>query len=426
MAYPFPLMLFSLISGLLYFYIVMLFVTPLKYSIKKTIVMAITSVSINLFITLFLVLRLHVDITDRRLLFTIPFIAFWFQASISSVHGFKLMFLYFTVYWLNILIFFCTSLFIFVYRDNGLYSLVQFYVFILVCFYIVYFFRKPFFKILIKIHHGWLNLMIIPLSFSVILLLFNVSPFNPSFTIDYVYVNMLIFALAFTVYAVLHIYFINSSEFFDMKQCNDVLVMQSDFQYKSFASINQTLSDFEVFKSNMNTSLSTISSLLSDGLPDQAKDYVLSIQDDIGDFSLERFCTNYMVNTIISSYIQKARDENISVYNKLNIPEDIHIDNLEICVIFSNAIENAINACLKIKCPEKRFLSISANIINEKLFIKISNPCINEVSFVNDIPVSSKPGHGFGSKSIVSIAKKYDGFYSFELIDDIFNLILVL
>ncbi|MGB5824497.1 MAG: GHKL domain-containing protein [Proteocatella sp.] len=424
MAYS--LLLVSLFAGLIYFYIVMIFVTPLKYTLRKSILIALISACFNLALSLVLIMRFDVDVTDKLLLFTIPFTAFWFQKAVSSVHGFKLLFLYFTVYWLNMFILFCKSLFIFVSGNDSMYFFVQFCVFILICLYVVHFFRKPFFDILISIHRGWPTLVIIPLSFSVILLIFNVSPFNPGYNMDYVYINILIFALAFTVYSVIHMYFVNAFEFFDAKQCNEALVMQNDFQYKSFSSINQKLLDFETFNSNMSTSLETISALISEGFTAQARDYIFSIQDGIKDFSLEPFCTNYMVNTMLSSYIQKARDENIAVSSKVNIPEDIHIDNLEICVVFSNAIENAINACRNIHCTQDRFLSIAANIINGRLFIKISNRCLDDVCFVDDVPVSSIPGHGFGTKSIISIAKKYDGFYSFEVINDIFNLILVL
>lgn len=56
-----------------------------------------------------------------------------------------------------------------------------------------------------------------------------------------------------------------------------------------------------------------------------------------------------------------------------------------LCALLSNALENALRACG------------------------------DDVSFDNGIPVTNRPGHGVGVKSICTIVQQYDGVYIFSV-----------
>ena len=64
---------------------------------------------------------------------------------------------------------------------------------------------------------------------------------------------------------------------------------------------------------------------------------------------MEEYCETCMLNVILSTYINKAKKEEIEVACKADLPENISNDNIELGLIFTNAIENAILACKKIK-----------------------------------------------------------------------------
>ena len=81
------------------------------------------------------------------------------------------------------------------------------------------------------------------------------------------------------------------------------------------------------------------------------------------------------------------------------------------------------NACEQMPSPE---LHIEINEMDNKFFIKISNSFRGVITFRDELPVSAKSGHGFGTKSISAIARKHHGLASFMAEDGIFTVTVVL
>ena len=120
------------------------------------------------------------------------------------------------------------------------------------------------------------------------------------------------------------------------------------------------------------------------------------------------------------------RNENIKIYTQIELPEKSGISDMDLCVVFANVIENAINACKCISNMEERSLSIICKNRGDKLLIQITNSYDGSVEFFYDLPISAIENHGFGIKSIVAVVQKYEGVYSFAASDGVFSTNLIL
>jgi nitrogen-specific signal transduction histidine kinase len=60
------------------------------------------------------------------------------------------------------------------------------------------------------------------------------------------------------------------------------------------------------------------------------------------------------------------------------------------------------------------------------LLIEIENAYIGELYMQNGIPASKEDGHGYGCRSVFTIAQKRNGFCTFQVDDGIFTLRVVL
>lgn len=79
--------------------------------------------------------------------------------------------------------------------------------------------------------------------------------------------------------------------------------------------------------------------------------------------------------------------------------------------LFGNALDNAIECELK-EDLEMRMIMLNLSVMRAFLVVSIENYCTKSVRFEGDFPVSSKPKdgyHGFGTKSMQYIVKKYKG-----------------
>ena len=122
-------------------------------------------------------------------------------------------------------------------------------------------------------------------------------------------------------------------------------------------------------------------------------------------------CENNIVNLIILNKNKICLENGIELDTDLNIPEEISVSKLDLLRVFSNILDNAIEANLK-SSSKKRFINLSAKIRDNYLFISAKNPLNSEVIKHNkkyETTKKQKNLHGFGMIILDDIAKKYDG-----------------
>jgi sensor histidine kinase YesM len=171
--------------------------------------------------------------------------------------------------------------------------------------------------------------------------------------------------------------------------------------------------------------LNLIDAYLSDNNKARAQKYISEVGHAIDDTVVKKYCGNYTVNLILSSYIAKANNEEIRVETQIDLPEKNNILDMDLCIIFANAIENATNACKRISLKD-RVLNIICKNKSNKLFIQITNRYEGSVNFIGDMPVRTIENHGLGIKSIAAVAQKYGGLCSFTAEDGLFSASIIL
>ena len=97
--------------------------------------------------------------------------------------------------------------------------------------------------------------------------------------------------------------------------------------------------------------------------------------------------------------------------------------------LFGNAIDNAIEAVCKIEDIRKRNISVVVRNIHSFVSINIENYYEGNIKLdENNLPISTKSDsnyHGFGTKSINFIVKKYNGSLEISLDNNIFSLAIL-
>jgi sensor histidine kinase regulating citrate/malate metabolism len=100
----------------------------------------------------------------------------------------------------------------------------------------------------------------------------------------------------------------------------------------------------------------------------------------------------------------------------------------DICSLFGNAVENAIEAVSKLDNPEDRIISFQVREKSGMLVITVDNYYSGTLRVENGLPKSTKgddDNHGFGMKSIRLVAEKYGGEVSVT-VDDMFHLSVII
>lgn len=132
------------------------------------------------------------------------------------------------------------------------------------------------------------------------------------------------------------------------------------------------------------------------------------------------YCQNPVVNAAVCHYASQAEQSGIRTAIQLNFPSDLSVDSLELAMVVSNLLENAIVACLKLKDSKSLYINFICHH-RGRLLLEMENPCTEDTALdQNGYPVTNEEGHGVGSKSVIAFAMKYDGELMYQVENGVF------
>ena len=211
------------------------------------------------------------------------------------------------------------------------------------------------------------------------------------------------------------------SETRDLDAVRAVLTRQLSFAEEQLALLNEAQSKTAIYQHDMRHHLNMLDGLLSAGKTSQAEEYIRKVQADVESVTPRRFCENELVNLLCSSFAGKAERMKVRLTAEAQLPGELAISDTELCSILSNGLENALRAADRLEEPYRR-VDLYCGIRLNKLLIEIKNPCPDPVPMRDGLPVSGRKGHGYGCRSIRTIALHRGGLCEFKAEDGIFLL----
>lgn len=148
---------------------------------------------------------------------------------------------------------------------------------------------------------------------------------------------------------------------------------------------------------------------------EQALQYIHSISEEIEASRVTVYCENEAANLILSSFADRAKAQGIPLAVHDVLPNQLPLAESDLCVLLSNALENAIHACSERADGIPGHIEVQTYEKAGKFFLQVVNDCTQPVQFSHGVPVSDRAGHGIGVHSICSIVEQYGGVYSFSV-----------
>ena len=144
--------------------------------------------------------------------------------------------------------------------------------------------------------------------------------------------------------------------------------------------------------------------------------YLGTLEQDLDSIDIAIRTGNVGLDAILSSKVSIARKNNIEVNCTAKVPGELTISDVHLCAIVGNLLDNAIEACEKIKCAGEsalppKFIRIYIGMFKQQLYISVSNSTnAKRRRRLNELVTSKLGEHGFGLRRIDKIAEQYDGF----------------
>ncbi|MDE7292800.1 MAG: GHKL domain-containing protein [Oscillospiraceae bacterium] len=211
---------------------------------------------------------------------------------------------------------------------------------------------------------------------------------------------------------------INVSAKIRIDSVNHILKKQIEMQIEHYEKLERLNNDIRRFKHDYINHLTSISTLIGAKLYSDAEDYIQKLTSSNYSGNVLFHTGNRLADAILtdkSDTCQEFADIEFNGYISENI------DNADICTIFANALDNAIEACKK--CPQKGTISIAAQERQGYQAISMRNPTIasNAVGIMKTTKEDVQ-NHGLGLLSIEQTVKKYDGDMETKIENGVFEI----
>lgn len=273
--------------------------------------------------------------------------------------------------------------------------------------------RKPLHKMLDSNYVGWGRISVIPISLTVSLMIFHLYSMSKqqhrtapipaialSITVVLIYVSLYYFQQTILSHA-------------DTLQYNALLQSELHFLEAQDSASKTAEQNIRIFRHDTRHFLSLLQGCLEQGQTTAAVEILdkLKALTDTTVLSPEiiSYTGDPMIDAILNQAKELAKNRQVAFEVRLTLPKRLRVDVMELAVVLSNALENAVHAAAADVSSLPKKVCIQSCPCSQELFLVISNTFSEQLALnaSTGLPSTREEGHGYGTLSIYNFSQKY-------------------
>ena len=258
---------------------------------------------------------------------------------------------------------------------------------------------------------GWTPLIFVNTVFIITIILSSIFPvrltsFNDPAVITFVFLSISIMAVYPVIFSSIN-HMSEAAEKRAVETQNKLLIAQIEAETAQLAADSQSRHDRRHHNSVM-------LEFANNNDIESVRDYLKSlVESDNEVWGEVRYCDNMTINTVLTVYERRAKENGITVKISAKASRDFEVSPQDLVIVIANLFENAIHATAKLKNKEK-IIDIHIKENTRRLLIKVDNACKSKLTFDETL-------YGVGIRSVIAITNKYEGMYDFTAEDRMFS-----
>jgi hypothetical protein len=239
-----------------------------------------------------------------------------------------------------------------------------------------------------------------------------------------VWISAGILILTITVYQI----FQYMSDYFEKETQHHIMQYQNQVMMQTALDRDEANKEVRRIWHDFNNHISCIDMLLQMNNIVRARKYIAGMQINSKVAHFEIKTGNEIADAVLNQKYKKAQKHNIRFKVEGQLTDDININEVDLCSLMSNALDNAIEANLKVLDESLRAISVQIKPENRCLFLEITNTVDKNVTNTKIVGTTKedRKNHGFGMLNMKTIAEKYQGYMNYHFKEDSFNLSIML
>ncbi|MEG1132122.1 MAG: ATP-binding protein [Romboutsia sp.] len=201
-----------------------------------------------------------------------------------------------------------------------------------------------------------------------------------------------------------------------IKSQNELIQNKLDMQYSHYLSIQESHMKVKNLYHDINNHICCIDNLKNNSK--EVGEYVNNLKDEIKEFGSIYNTGNIILDIIVNEKSTLCTKKGIKFICDINFSKVYFIKPIDVSSIFTNILDNAIEACDKIHDENiNKYIRIKGTITKSYFVIKCENSKVNSIIFNKNKLLTDKMDkfvHGIGIQSVKSSLQKYNGELLFE------------
>lgn len=197
-----------------------------------------------------------------------------------------------------------------------------------------------------------------------------------------------------------------------------VAAFESEIMQKYSQEVESMYAKMRGWRHDYRHHIQTMKVHAANGEYDAIDKYLDMLDDDLTNVETVIRTGNRMADAILNSKLSLAMEKHIQVKADAKIPVTLTVSELDLCIIISNLLDNAIDACMELPV-EQRLIRIYMEMKGNYLYLSLINTAGGKKK--RSFFTTKGEGHGFGISRIDAIVKKYGGYIKRASEDESFS-----
>lgn len=186
-----------------------------------------------------------------------------------------------------------------------------------------------------------------------------------------------------------------------------VAAFEQELLQKYYAEVENMYTKMRGWRHDYRHHIQTLKVHASRDEMDEIRQYLDMLDDDLTNVETVVRTGNRITDAILNSKLSLAREKQIQVKAKTNIPVRLSIPELDLCTVISNLLDNAIEACMELP-PERRLIRIYMEMKGNYLYMALTNTTAGGKK--KHFATTKGAGRGLGLSRVDEVVKKHGGY----------------
>lgn len=200
------------------------------------------------------------------------------------------------------------------------------------------------------------------------------------------------------------------------------------FQIAAYKMLEEQYSQSERLRHDLKNHIIALLGLLENKEWEKTENYLKKMEDSANLGIGEEITGNRVVDILLYQKRKMAERKNIIWECDVQIPKICYINEFDLCVLFGNILDNAVEACERLQhnephCNHCPFINIQARTVKKCFLLEVKNSADMEdkhkIGFTNK---KNPEEHGIGLLNVSDVVHKYNGVMNIEVQDGIFAI----